>query len=56
MPVAGAMGTPEIAHSFEMIRDVEAKLPGFCALAHTGRITAGRVSCRALSLSAVLVS
>jgi hypothetical protein len=33
------MATPEIAYLLEIIRDAEAKLPGFCALAHTRRIT-----------------
>jgi hypothetical protein len=56
MPVAEAMATLEIAYLLEIIRDAETNLPGFCAVAHTRRITAGCVSFRPLSLSAVLVS
>ena|SRR5436190_3559715 len=55
MPVAGAMRAPEIARLLEIIGDAEQALPGFCALAHTGRMSAGRVSYRALSVGAVLV-
>jgi hypothetical protein len=44
MPVAGAMGTPEFAYLLELIGYAEPALPGFCALAHTWRMTAGRIS------------